>query len=330
MDIILSIIIPVYNVEKYIFKTLDSIYSQEFPQNEVEVIVINDGTPDSSMEIVEQFYKKCNNLVVINQENQGLSGARNTGIHKAKGKYLWFVDSDDMIEDGILEKMISILHKGDSDVYSFKIREYNESGHVIKERFFLDEEKLEYSDGLEMIKRTARYHILHTPMQMHVIRTAFLQENNLYFKRGIYHEDMEFAPRMLLAAKNVCYVPWVAYKYIKRDSGSITTNPMLIEKRLKSLMQIAVEHIAIMNSLSGKERLLYSFSVYRVIAYLHSLIPQKEYGLWFQKLNISAHRREFNKIVMMNFNYDHKLTRFPRQLCYLFAPRFLKILGLGI
>ena len=88
MEIILSIIIPVYNVEKYIYKTLDSIYSQEYPQDEVEVIVINDGTPDSSIEIVEQFNKKYSNLIVVNQENQGLSGARNTGIHKAKGKYL--------------------------------------------------------------------------------------------------------------------------------------------------------------------------------------------------------------------------------------------------
>ena len=91
---ILSIIIPVYKVEKYVRKTLESVFSENFSDNEVEVIVVNDGTPDRSMDIVNEFVSH-KSLRIINQENQGLSGARNTGIKAAKGKYVWFVDSDD-------------------------------------------------------------------------------------------------------------------------------------------------------------------------------------------------------------------------------------------
>ena len=330
MSIILSIIIPVYNVEKYIFKTLDSIYSQEILPNGVEVIVINDGTPDSSMEIVEQFRMQYKNIIVVNQENQGLSGARNTGIHKAKGKYLWFVDSDDMIENGILDKMLPLLNKGDEDIYTFKIREYDELGNVLTERKFLDNQRPEFCSGLEMIRRTARYRILHTPMQMHVIRTEFLRDNGLEFVRGIYHEDIEFAPRMLLAANKVCYVPWVAYKYVKRGSGSITTNPQLLEKRIRNLIQIAESHLSIMNSLEGQKKRIFSFAIYRVIAYIHAHIPNKKYRQWYREFGIKTLRGAFNRVVLMNLYYDHLWTRPPRQLIYIISPYLLKKMKMNI
>lgn len=330
MQTVLSIIIPVYNVEKYIKMTLDSIFSQVYKREDIEVVVVNDGTPDRSMDIVAQFAIRNSNLRIINQENQGLSGARNTGIREARGKYIWFVDSDDTIEEGILCKIIPLLRDGSKDVYSFKIREYDEKGAVLKERDFLDNYQQVSCDGLEMIKLTARYHILHTPMQMHVINAKFLRDNDLLFTPGIYHEDMEFAPRMLLAAQNVSYVPWVTYRYIKRESGSITTNPNLLEKRLKSLMKIADVHIEIMKGLSGKEQLIFSFAVYRVIAYIHALIPKKDYNRWCSVLDIHSHRKEFIRIVLMNLNYDRNWTRLPRQICYILFPQTLKLLGLGI
>lgn len=82
----LSIIIPVYKVEKYIRKTLESILNQQYDDNVVEVIVVNDGTPDNSMTIVNEFKVRINNLIIVNQDNKGLSGARNTGLAKAKGE----------------------------------------------------------------------------------------------------------------------------------------------------------------------------------------------------------------------------------------------------
>ena len=102
----LSIIIPIYKVEKYIRYTLDSIYNQNANEKSFEVICVNDGTPDNSMNIVEEFKILYNNLHIINQKNEGLSCARNAGLKIAKGDYIWFVDSDDTLEVQSISKVI--------------------------------------------------------------------------------------------------------------------------------------------------------------------------------------------------------------------------------
>ena len=94
----LSIIVPVYNVADYLPKCLDSLLVQDLSQNEYEIIVVNDGSTDNSGKIAEEYSKTYSNIILINQENQGLSGARNTGIQNAKGEYVQFVDSDDYLE----------------------------------------------------------------------------------------------------------------------------------------------------------------------------------------------------------------------------------------
>ena len=110
-----SIIVPVYNVEEYIDDCLKSIKSQTF--KDYEVIVVNDGTKDNSMDIVKNY-----DVEIINQENGGLSSARNTGVKKAKGEYLIFLDSDDYIEKDLLKKINDSL-KDNPDVVRFQIKE---------------------------------------------------------------------------------------------------------------------------------------------------------------------------------------------------------------
>jgi len=111
MSPVFSIIVPVYNVEKYIARCLDSLFNQEFEEGKYEVIIVNDGTPDFSMSIVETYAKCHKNIVIINKDNGGVSSARNAGIHIAKGKYLLFVDSDDVIEMNVLSAVYSELIK---------------------------------------------------------------------------------------------------------------------------------------------------------------------------------------------------------------------------
>ena len=93
----LSFIIPVYNVEKYIRTCIESIYQQDLDENSFEVIIVNDGTKDRSMEMIADLIEQHSNIIVINQENQGLSVARNNGIIKAMGEYIAMIDSDDLI-----------------------------------------------------------------------------------------------------------------------------------------------------------------------------------------------------------------------------------------
>ena len=237
-NMILSIIIPVYKVEKYIAKCLESIVRQIGSINDVEIIIVNDGTPDNSMEIVEKYAHDNEYIKIINQENQGLSGARNTGIKKAIGDFIWFVDSDDWIEEGFIYRVLPVLKKTDRDILIFRIREYDENVGERGLRNVLHETNEIQCTGLEAMKMSSLYHMDLTPIQEHIIRRAFILEHGLFFKQGIYHEDVEIVPRLFLRTDKVAFVPWVHYCYLWRQSGSITSTPQNLKKRVWSYFQI--------------------------------------------------------------------------------------------
>ena len=234
---ILSIIIPVYKVKKYVRKTLDSVFSENFSDDEVEVIVVNDGTPDRSMDIVNEFASH-KSLRIINQENQGLSGARNTGIKAAKGKYVWFVDSDDWIEPGFISRIMPLLKKDNVDIYMMLQRIINEDGSGERITYFKDMKKPSSIDAYKAIEQEMKSGVGITPMQEYIIRRQFILDNDLFFLPGIYHEDIEYAPRMLICADRLVMLPWIGYCYLVRMNGSITTDPALFKKRCISRMKI--------------------------------------------------------------------------------------------
>ena len=108
----LSLIIPVYNVEQYIGRCLQSCLSQaNVTAEDYELVIVNDGTKDNSMQVVEEMTRGCTNITVINQHNQGLSMARNVGLKAAKGEYVWFIDSDDWIESNMIEELYINLNQ---------------------------------------------------------------------------------------------------------------------------------------------------------------------------------------------------------------------------
>ena len=180
----LSVIIPVYKSEKYIRHTLQSIFGQAFDRSAVEVIVVNDGTPDNSMEIVREFAAREPGIQIIEQENRGLSAARNAGLVRATGKYIWFVDSDDWIEDGFLEKALPLIREDDTDVFLFRIREHRESdGKIVLERKLLGNEIRE-TDFLELLQAKIDF----TPVQLFLIRKELMDAHQLKFVEGIVHD----------------------------------------------------------------------------------------------------------------------------------------------
>ena len=128
-NILLSIVIPIYKVEPYIEKCLSSIYGQ-IENLPVEVVLVNDGTPDKSMDIAQKFVN--NRTVIVAQENQGLSAARNNGMKASHGKYVWFVDSDDWIADGAIAKVCKWIEQNRSEVFVIGIKAYDEENHPIK------------------------------------------------------------------------------------------------------------------------------------------------------------------------------------------------------
>lgn len=218
----LSIIIPIYNVELYIKKCLLSCLEQKgISKSDYEIILVNDGTRDNSMEIVEEVLKSHENCVpvkIINQKNMGLSAARNTGIEHSEGDYLWFVDSDDWIDEDSVESIISILRREDVDIlqmpykliYENKRPTEIESIKTIKEVL----------SGHECMKITRFPNLA----QSRIYNRMFLRSNNLLFTCGILHEDAEFKPRVLWHANKIKTLNKPCYNYLKRDKGSITSS----------------------------------------------------------------------------------------------------------
>lgn len=218
----LSIVIPVYNVEKYIRETLLSIYSQNVSENQFEVIVVNDGTPDNSMDIVKEFIDIHSNLVIINQKNQGLSAARNAGIYIARGDYIWVVDSDDSItEHSISEALDEIEQHPNIDMFCFDLNEQRGNLSIATTLFTKKCYKKYYGevhDGYFYCRK------LPTGVsQKFLFNRQFLQRYELRFTSGIYHEDQDFLIRCYTKAQRILPLRRIWYNYNIRESGSITS-----------------------------------------------------------------------------------------------------------
>jgi len=216
----LSIIIPIYNVEQFIAQCLDSIYSQNFPLEQFEVIAVNDGTPDHSMDIVECFSKKYINLKIVNQKNQGLSVARNTGLQQANGDYIWFVDSDDWLtNDSLSVVWKNIQQNPQVDVFATVLMmQYEKNGRA----------EIEYKPNLNV--RSGRDYMFRNnnanrgACQRYIFKKTFLEKYDLKFMPEVYHEDGEFSNRMLYLADKLMIITQPVYNYRIRTSGSIMSS----------------------------------------------------------------------------------------------------------
>ena len=214
----LSLIIPVYNVEKYVEKCLRSCINQDLPKDEYEIIVVNDGSPDGSLEIVQRIAAEEPNIKVISQENQGLSMARNNGLAQAQGDYVWFIDSDDWIEENCLRGIVEALEKDDLDILHIRYKNTYEDGAEPN----VPEQK--YLEGIFTGKEITELGGLGAPAPFSVLRSKLLKKYDLRFVPRIYHEDTEFKPRVTYYAERIKYYDKEVYDYLQRQNGSITSN----------------------------------------------------------------------------------------------------------
>lgn len=213
-----SIIVPVYNVSQYLDRCMTSLLQQR----NAEILLIDDGSTDISGEICDKYASLNKNVQVYHKVNGGLSSARNYGIAHAKGEYLLFVDSDDYVSDGMcstLERMISAYSQ--MDMIAFGAFEVNGEENSDMRRI-PPEEPLAQSGHDYLLDRYQNWN-MNVQAWMYAYRRNFLIDNDLFFKEGILHEDVEFTPRVLLKAKQVVSIPEQLYYYIVREN-SISTS----------------------------------------------------------------------------------------------------------
>lgn len=212
---IISIVIPMYNVEKYICRCLDSCIQQGQLQlgTDYEIICVNDGSKDSSEQKAREYEKNYSGVSVFSQENRGLSGARNTGLMHAQGDYIWFVDADDWIEVNCLQRIAEICEKHKLEILQFCAANVVNG---IPERRFHRRNVGKIVEGKECLK-----HLFPFCAPFSIYRRSFLIENDLFFYEGVFHEDNEFTPRVFYKAKMVEAIDDVLY-YVFQNPQSIT------------------------------------------------------------------------------------------------------------
>lgn len=213
-QILLTFVVPCYNVEKYIQQCLDSIYDCDLPEDRCEVLCINDCSPDDTQTILEQNQKRHDNLrIVVHDKNKGLGGARNTGIHEAKGRFLWFVDSDDMVTAHGLNALVHKTIEQDLDVLCFNYRRIDETGNELSEHKVFKDTFVR--DGYSFVKSVFGngivYHMGYVVRFLY--RSDYLRQHQLFFPEKVRWEDTVFMPKALLEAERVAAVSDVLYSY---------------------------------------------------------------------------------------------------------------------
>lgn len=216
----ISIVVPIYNVEQYLERCIVSLINQTYKN--IEILLINDGSKDNSIEICNKYEKADNRIKVFTKKNGGLSDARNYGLKYATGEYVLFIDSDDYIELDSCEKFINIVKKnGNIDIISSNaIVNTNNQISYMKHSNYASDEKV---SGLNYFSHEVENKCMHISSCINMYRIGFLNANNLYFKKGILHEDEEFVPRAFLEAHSVMHLNYNFYNYMIRKD-SITTH----------------------------------------------------------------------------------------------------------
>jgi glycosyltransferase involved in cell wall biosynthesis len=219
MGLKLSIIVPIYKVEQYLCKCVDSLLNQDVEPKEYEIILVDDGSPDHCGEICEDYAARCANIKVVHRDNGGLSAARNSGIDAAKGEYIQFVDSDDFLEPNVLGTLVKKMDAGHLDVLRFNYQNVNENNEVFEpnkvSKPFVDYSD-EVCDGLVFITERLGFGCY---AWQFLVRRELLEDCR--FKEGVYFEDTEWTPRLLLKSRHVASTDLIVYNYLLRQ-GSIT------------------------------------------------------------------------------------------------------------
>ena len=318
-EILASIIIPVFNVELYLKECLDSIFICQNTIHKFEVIVINDGSTDSSLNILDQ-YKVSYDFILINQKNEGISAARNAGIKAAKGKYLLFADSDDFFVPNTLNKLLDFLATSDADIieYDYDILYSTESN--FKKR---GNPKVFSGTGQDVFCEWRKTRFYHSMVWTRAVSRSLVVSNHLFFYSNGCCEDVEWSPRIFAYAKSVSYFPLEVYTYRIREN-SVTTSVYDPEKRAECIAAlVSLYKFSFTDGLSPRyvktlREKIYTFYINFIKEikingeYNNSLVSVLEKNSYLMECSNSFHRRYiyryFIKILGIKIFYFFKYS----------------------
>lgn len=309
----LSIIVPIYNVEKYLEKCILSVLNTKLSISNYEILLINDGSTDNSPHIGNKFEKNYKNIRLFHKENGGLSDARNYGLLKAKGKYVAFVDSDDFVIKDAFYRLIDNALSNDADIVLGNAFKYVNSDNIYL-KYKRRHKDFIVQDGKSFLVESIKNNTMSMSVVLGVYKREFLLNENLFFKKNILHEDELWTPITYLKAKKIVYINHNFYYHYERQ-GSITQKKDK-EKNALDLISICYNLDSLYNQVEDwKSRkilkdylcMLYLNAIY--IGKLHekeykgkldSLFPIKR--AWSLKNRIKSILFMFNKNLYYTFN----------------------------
>lgn len=268
-----SIIIPVYKVEKYLNQCVDSVLSQTF--KDYEIILVDDGSPDNSPLMCDEYSDSNSNVKVIHKSNGGLSSARNEGLNIAKGKYVIFLDSDDYWDDCYcLEKLNNELKNEEIDIIIFGMKKYYQTDNKFGgERIpkALDKDVSSNDKTVHILMQNNEYMACAWDK---VIKRSLIEKSSLRFVVGQFSEDIELCAKLLLLNPVIKTVPECFYVYRKQNSNSITNN--IGRRNLENICDIVTRYADIGKEINNVALLNYTANQYLLWMTVSNLVPKSE------------------------------------------------------
>ncbi len=288
-----SIIIPVYNVEKYLIECVNSVLIQSYKN--YEIILVDDGSTDKSAQMCDDFVLKNENVSVVHKKNGGLSSARNVGVEKSTGEYLLFLDSDDYWDDcNFLYKVNSLINEKKPDICVFGMKKYYESS----DKFVSPERKKISSENT--IEYMIKYNYFKASACDKIIKRDLLIKNNITFPVGMFSEDIQWTFDVLLNSKKSIYLNENIYVYRQRE-GSITKS--ISDKNILDMLKMFEYGIDKSKELSkDKKNICMSYLAYEYSVAL-GLISSKQ-GL---KISDSVKRKVMLQKGILKYKISQKV-----------------------
>lgn len=294
---LVTIVVPMYNVEKYIEKCINSLLNQTY-QN-IEIIIINDGTKDNSLAIAERKAKEDRRIKIISQPNQGLSAARNTGIDNASGDYICFVDSDDFIHTDYVKLLLECILENDVDISVCNFFYIDEQGNTWKRK---EKEKKIYNNEEALKDIFSKEQNTEVMTWNKLYKIQLFRDNKIYFPVGRYHEDNFTTYKLYYYANKIAMISDELYYYLQRNNSIM--GQKFNKKRLDILDAIGETKSFFKDKKIKLNEEIQCYEIITKINILNNMIRDKYKGR--ERIDIIRDIKENKKVFKKNKHIDKK------------------------
>ncbi|MFS0674969.1 glycosyltransferase family 2 protein [Ornithinibacillus sp. 179-J 7C1 HS] len=308
---LVSVIIPVYNVEHYIKECLDSVLKQTY--NNIEVILIDDGSKDGSTEVLKEYAETNEIFKLYVQENAGQSASRNKGIELAKGKYVYFLDADDFILPETISNLVTRAETHELDIVLFAAEPFTEDENVKIFKWQYDLSK--YYHSSKVYQKNEHLELLQKGFNvspcLYLIKKDVLINHNLRFKPGIQHEDELFSLKLYLNVNKAMYDPYFYYKRRYRSDSVMTTHQNKNMQRSFDSYWVVIKEMEklLLNYTKPLERTL----IKRRIGKLYSILAKSDLDASYKKVKLKE-INELNHLEKLYYNVKGNMKKMIKKI----------------